>query len=56
MEDDEKSKTLMKVLPSLFKTHQSDIHRLAGILSIPEHMNLSLYLDMRMTTVSCACA
>lgn len=42
----------MKILPRLFAKHQTDVARMAGILSIPERMNLSLYLDMRMSTVS----
>ena len=41
----------MKILPRLFTKHQSDVGRMAGILSIPEHMNLDVYLDMRKTSV-----
>lgn len=37
----------MKVLPRLFTKHQTEVSRIVGILSIPEHMNLALYLDMR---------
>ncbi|EIW69874.1 hypothetical protein TREMEDRAFT_68341 [Tremella mesenterica DSM 1558] len=44
---DERTKTLMKILPRLFTKHQADVARMAGILVIPEQMNLSLYLDMR---------
>jgi len=39
----------MKVLPRLFTKHQTEARRIVGILSIPEQMNLSLYLDMRKT-------
>jgi cohesin complex subunit SA-1/2 len=46
-EDDENTKSLMGILPRLFTKHQSEPSRIAGILSIPEHMNLQLYLDMR---------
>jgi len=42
----------MNVLPRLFAKHQDDTTRLASILSIPEHMNLGLYLDMRKSAVS----
>ncbi|CAK9785825.1 STAG-domain-containing protein [Cutaneotrichosporon oleaginosum] len=48
-EDDESTKSLMGILPRLFTKHQSEPSRIAGILSIPEHMNLQLYLDMRKT-------
>ncbi|WVQ70491.1 hypothetical protein IAR50_000010 [Cryptococcus sp. DSM 104548] len=48
-EESERTKTLIKVLPRLLPKHQSDIGRIAGILSIPLHMELNLYLDMRMT-------
>ncbi|BEI80426.1 hypothetical protein CcaverHIS002_0109550 [Cutaneotrichosporon cavernicola] len=48
-EDDEKTKSLMGILPRLFTKHQSEPSRIGGILSIPEHMNLQLYLDMRKT-------
>lgn len=51
-EDGERTKKLMNVLPRLFAKHQADVGRIAGILSIPEHMNLALYLDMRKSTVS----
>lgn len=47
---DERTKELMKVVPRLFTKHQAEPGRIAGILSIPEHMNLSLYLDMRKST------
>ncbi|OXG45753.1 cohesin complex subunit SA-1/2 [Cryptococcus neoformans Bt120] len=51
-EEDEpdRTKTLIKVLPRLFAKHQGDVGRMTGILSIPGHMNLSLYLDMRMSS------
>lgn len=49
-EDEERTKELMKVLPRLFTKHQAEPGRIAGILSIPEHMDLSLYLDMRATS------
>lgn len=48
-EDDEKTKSLMTILPRLFTKHQAEPSRISGILSIPEHMNLQLYLDMRKT-------
>ncbi|ODO10375.1 hypothetical protein I350_00970 [Cryptococcus amylolentus CBS 6273] len=48
-EESERTKTLIKVLPRLLPKHQADIGRIAGILSIPLHMELNLYLDMRMT-------
>lgn len=53
-EEDEpdRTKTLIKVLPRLFAKHQGDVGRMTEILSIPGHMNLSLYLDMRMSSVS----
>jgi cohesin complex subunit SA-1/2 len=51
-EDGERTKKLMTVLPRLFAKHQADVSRIAGILSIPERMNLALYLDMRKSTVS----
>lgn len=47
-DEDEKTKALIKVLPRLFTKHHSEVGRIVGILSIPEYMNLSLYLDMRM--------
>jgi len=51
---DARTKTLMKILPRLFTKHQADTARMAGILSIPEHMNLGVYLDMRKSSVSLA--
>ncbi|KAK4687910.1 cohesin complex subunit SA-1/2, partial [Tremellales sp. Uapishka_1] len=48
-DDDEKTKTLMKVLPRLFAQNQADNAKMAGILAIPQYMNLDLYLDMRMS-------
>ena len=48
---DPRTKTLMQILPRLFTKHQSDTARMAGILSIPEHMELALYLDMRKSAV-----
>ncbi|GMK54854.1 hypothetical protein CspeluHIS016_0114400 [Cutaneotrichosporon spelunceum] len=48
-EDDERTKSLLGILPRLIIKHQSEPSRIAGILSIPEHMNLQLYLDMRKT-------
>ena len=48
---DARTKTLMNILPRLFTKHQADTARMAGILSIPEHMSLSLYLDMRKSSV-----
>ncbi|WVR08439.1 hypothetical protein IAU60_005494 [Kwoniella sp. DSM 27419] len=46
-DEDDRTKTLIKVLPRLFSKHQSDATHMIGILSIIGHMNLSLYLDMR---------
>ena len=42
----------MNVLPRLFTKHQADSDRMIALLSIPEHMKLSLYLDMRKAAVS----
>ncbi|ORY35894.1 hypothetical protein BCR39DRAFT_512886 [Naematelia encephala] len=47
-DEDEKTKVLINILPRLFTKHQTDVTRMAGILSIPEKMKLELYLDMRM--------
>ncbi|KAL1409808.1 cohesin complex subunit [Vanrija albida] len=46
-DEDEKTKALIKVLPRLFAKHQAEVKRIVGVLSIPQHMNLSLYLDLR---------
>ena len=50
---DERTKTLIKVLPRLFSKHQSDSGKMAELLSIPRAMNLGLYLDLRMNEVCC---
>jgi hypothetical protein len=43
---------LIKGLPRLFIKHQTDQNRISDILLIPTLMNLDLYLEMRMITVS----
>jgi cohesin complex subunit SA-1/2 len=42
----------MKILPRLLSKHQAEVERMAGIMALPEQMNLSLYLDMRASAVS----
>jgi cohesin complex subunit SA-1/2 len=49
---DEQSKALIKVLPRLLAKHHADTGRMSGLLTIPSQMDLGLYLDMRMTSVS----
>jgi hypothetical protein len=46
------TRALIKGLPRLFIKHQTDQHRIADVLLIPTLMNLDLYLEMRMITVS----
>lgn len=46
------TRALIKSLPRLFTKHQTDEARIAVVLSIPLLMNLDLYLEMGMTTVS----
>ena len=48
----EMTRILIKALPKLIAKHQSDVPRLADILSIPHLMTLEMYLDLRMVTVS----
>jgi cohesin complex subunit SA-1/2 len=50
---DEQTKALVKVYPRLLSKHQADVGRMSALLMIPSQMNLGLYLDMRMTNVSC---
>ena len=52
-EEDERTKTLINVLPKLLTKHQADSERIPGVLSIVEQMNVPLYLDMRKTSVCC---
>ena len=49
---DEQTKALIKVYPRLLSKHQADVGRMSALLMIPAQMNLGLYLDMRMTSVS----
>ncbi|OCF34452.1 cohesin complex subunit SA-1/2 [Kwoniella heveanensis BCC8398] len=49
-DEDARTKTLIKVLPRLFAKHHADPAKMTGILSIPKHMKLSLYHDVRMGT------
>lgn len=46
------TRALIKGLPRLFIKHQTDQKRIADVLLIPCLMNLDLYLEMRMITVS----
>lgn len=46
------TRILVKALPKLIAKHQTDVSRLADILSIPHLMSLEMYLDLRMVTVS----
>ncbi|WRT70504.1 uncharacterized protein IL334_007502 [Kwoniella shivajii] len=46
-DEEDRSKTLMKILPRLFAKHQTDVGRIGGILAMLGHINLGLYLDMR---------
>ena len=46
------TRALIKGLPRLFIKHQTDQNRISDILLIPTLMNLDLYLEMRMITVS----
>ena len=46
------TRALIKGLPRLFIKHQTDQNRISEILLIPTLMNLDLYLEMRMITVS----
>ncbi|WVQ95735.1 hypothetical protein IAU59_002834 [Kwoniella sp. CBS 9459] len=49
-DEDARTKTLIKVLPRLFAKHHADPSKMTGILSIPKHMKLGLYHDVRMGT------
>ncbi|KIJ37056.1 hypothetical protein M422DRAFT_61048 [Sphaerobolus stellatus SS14] len=42
------TRALIKGVPRLFAKHQTDSNRVADVLTIPQLMNLELYLDMRM--------
>ena len=46
------TRALIKGLPRLFIKHQTDQNRISDVLLIPTLMNLDLYLEMRMITVS----
>lgn len=46
------TRILIKGLPRLFIKHQTDETRIADVLILPKLMNLDLYLEMRMITVS----
>ena len=46
------TRALTKCLPELFAKHQTDEHRISVVLLMPEIMNLDMYLEMRMVTVS----
>lgn len=48
-EDEQKTKALLQVLPKLFTKHQADVNRIVGVLAIPEHMNLAVYLEAQKT-------
>lgn len=39
--------------PRLLAKHHADVGRMSGLLTIPAEMNLGLYLDMRVPSVSC---
>lgn len=47
------TRALIKGLPRLFIKYQTDANRIANVLLIPPLMNIELYLEMRMMTVSC---
>lgn len=46
------TRELIKALPRLFIKYQTDQNRIANVLLIPTLMNLDLYLEMRMISVS----
>ena len=46
------TRALIKALPRLFIKHQTDQVRIAEVLVLPTLLNLDLYLEMRMITVS----
>ena len=46
------TRALIKGLPRLFIKHQTDQNRISDVLLLPTLMNLDLYLEMRMITVS----
>lgn len=46
------TRVLIKALPRLITKHMGDAARLTELLTIPTLMNLELYLDLRMITVS----
>lgn len=48
-ENEQKTKALLQVLPKLFTKHQADVKRIVGVLAIPEHMNLAVYLEAQKT-------
>jgi cohesin complex subunit SA-1/2 len=43
---------LIKSLPALFIKHQTDSSRVIHVLRIPMLMDIDMYLEMRMMTVS----
>jgi len=45
------TRALIKGLPRLFAKHQTDSIRVADVLTIPQLMNVDLYLEMRMIPV-----
>lgn len=46
------TRALMKAFPQLFLRYQSDAKRILQVLQIPQLLNLDMYLEMRMVTVS----
>lgn len=50
--EEERTKTLMNVLPRLIAKNQSDVPRMTAILGLPGMMKLEMYLDMRKSAVS----
>jgi cohesin complex subunit SA-1/2 len=46
------TRVLINALPKLFAKNKTDEGRIADIVLIPQVMNLDLYLEMRMITVS----
>jgi hypothetical protein len=46
------TRALIKGLPRLFAKHQTDSNRVADVLTIPQLMNVDLYLEMRVIPVS----
>ena len=46
------TRALIKALPTLFMKYQTDPGRMSDVLQLPQIMNLDMYLEMRMMTVS----